>query len=155
MLKNATCGRWRLGWLGWLSYLRLTGPNTPRDVGIVVSLASRVSLIPHSGAEQWHACVVEHHPLPSKTDQLLLDLRRLQVPLPVFHVALDEPLLRTFGGDKVASLMQSLGLTEDEAVEHALVTRALAKARSKLAARVRGPIDAQSMAQWFARNVGP
>jgi hypothetical protein len=62
----------------------------PRDVGIVVSLASRVSLIQHSGAEQWHACVVEHHPLPSKTDQLLLDLKRLQVALPVFHVALDE-----------------------------------------------------------------
>ncbi len=78
------------GVVGWLAYLRLTGPNTPRDVGIVVSLASRVSLITHSGAEQWHACVVEHHPLPSKTDQLLLDFKRLQVALPVLHVALDE-----------------------------------------------------------------
>ena len=52
-----------------------------------------------------------------------------------FYLALDDSLLRLFGGDRVASIMDKLKLPEGEAIEHSMVTRSVESAQRKVEAR--------------------
>jgi preprotein translocase subunit SecA len=52
-----------------------------------------------------------------------------------FYLALDDSLLRLFGGDRVASIMDKLKLPEGEAIEHAMVTKSVESAQKKVEAR--------------------
>jgi len=52
-----------------------------------------------------------------------------------FYLALDDSLLRLFGGDRVATIMDKLKLPEGEAIEHSMVTRSVESAQRKVEAR--------------------
>jgi preprotein translocase subunit SecA len=52
-----------------------------------------------------------------------------------FYLSLEDPLMRIFASDKVASLMQRLGMKEGESIEHPWVTRAIENAQRKVEAR--------------------
>jgi hypothetical protein len=99
--------------------------------------------------------VVERHPLPSENRALLVRLQELGVEAsPLFFSALDEPLMRAFGGDRVTAMLDSLGLEPDEPIQHRLVTSAMANAREKIAKRVGSgpPTRARSMEEWLLLN---
>ena len=49
-----------------------------------------------------------------------------------FYVSLEDDLMRIFGGDKIASMMTMLKIPEDEAIEHAMVSKALESAQVKV-----------------------
>lgn len=49
-----------------------------------------------------------------------------------FYVALDDDIMRLFGGDQVAKLMTFFNLPEDVPLEHAMVTRAIEQAQVKV-----------------------
>ncbi|MCU0734508.1 MAG: preprotein translocase subunit SecA [Methylotetracoccus sp.] len=52
-----------------------------------------------------------------------------------FYLALEDPLMRIFASERVAMLMQRLGMQEGEAIEHPWVTRAIENAQRKVEAR--------------------
>ncbi|MBX5464398.1 MAG: preprotein translocase subunit SecA [Clostridia bacterium] len=52
-----------------------------------------------------------------------------------FFVSLEDDLMRLFGGETVAGLMDRLGVDEDEPIEHGLVTRAIENAQRKVEAK--------------------
>ena len=52
-----------------------------------------------------------------------------------FYLSLEDPLLRIFASDRVASIMQKLNMPEGEAIEHPWVTRAIENAQRKVEAR--------------------
>jgi preprotein translocase subunit SecA len=52
-----------------------------------------------------------------------------------FYLSLEDPLMRIFASDRVAALMQRLGMQEGEAIEHPWVTRAIENAQRKVEAR--------------------
>lgn len=52
-----------------------------------------------------------------------------------FYLSLEDPLMRIFASDRVAVLMQKLGMKEGEAIEHPWVTRAIESAQRKVEAR--------------------
>jgi len=52
-----------------------------------------------------------------------------------FFLALEDPLLRIFASDRVASIMDRLKMPEGEAIEHPWVTRAIENAQRKVEAR--------------------
>jgi len=52
-----------------------------------------------------------------------------------FYLSLEDPLMRIFASDRVAGLMQKLGMKEGEAIEHPWVTRAIESAQRKVEAR--------------------
>ena len=52
-----------------------------------------------------------------------------------FYLALEDPLLRIFASDRVASIMQRLKMPDGEAIEHPWVTRAIENAQRKVEAR--------------------
>ncbi|MCP5143805.1 MAG: preprotein translocase subunit SecA [Gammaproteobacteria bacterium] len=52
-----------------------------------------------------------------------------------FYLSLEDSLMRIFASDRVASLMQKLGMQEGEAIEHPWVTRAIENAQRKVEGR--------------------
>jgi len=52
-----------------------------------------------------------------------------------FYISLEDDLMRLFGGDLVASMMDRLGLDEDERIEHSLLSRAIENAQRKVESR--------------------
>jgi preprotein translocase subunit SecA len=52
-----------------------------------------------------------------------------------FYLSLEDDLMRIFASDKVASIMQRLGMGESEAIEHPWVTRSIENAQRKVEGR--------------------
>ena len=52
-----------------------------------------------------------------------------------FYLSLEDPLLRIFASERVASIMQRLKMPDGEAIEHPWVTRAIENAQRKVEAR--------------------
>lgn len=49
-----------------------------------------------------------------------------------FYVSLEDEIMRIFGGDRIAGLMTTLRMPENEAIEHGLVSRAIEQAQAKV-----------------------
>lgn len=52
-----------------------------------------------------------------------------------FYLSLEDDLMRLFGSDNIATVMDKLGMEEDEPIEHALITRSIESAQKKVEAR--------------------
>ncbi|HLT57922.1 MAG TPA: preprotein translocase subunit SecA [Limnochordales bacterium] len=52
-----------------------------------------------------------------------------------FYVSLEDDLMRLFGSERIAGLMERLGWTDDQPIEHNQVTRAIENAQKKVEAR--------------------
>ena len=52
-----------------------------------------------------------------------------------FFLSLEDDLMRLFGSDNISSIMDKLGMEEDEPIEHKLVTRSIESAQKKVEAR--------------------
>ncbi len=52
-----------------------------------------------------------------------------------FYLSLEDDLMRIFAGDRIVSMMRAMGLTEDEAIEHKMVSRSIENAQRKVEAR--------------------
>ena len=52
-----------------------------------------------------------------------------------FYLSLEDQLLRIFSGERVAAIMERLKMPEGEAIEHAMVTRAIENAQRKVEGR--------------------
>ncbi len=52
-----------------------------------------------------------------------------------FYLSLEDDLLRLFAADNIASVMDKLGMEEDEPIEHKLITRSIEHAQKKVEAR--------------------
>ncbi|HEX6137572.1 MAG TPA: preprotein translocase subunit SecA [Casimicrobiaceae bacterium] len=52
-----------------------------------------------------------------------------------FYLALEDPLLRIFGGERLSGIMQRLKMPEGEPIEHSIVNRSIAKAQTRVESR--------------------
>lgn len=93
---------------------------------------------------------VEHHPLHAKELELIKNWDAKNI---VVFSALDEPLFKHFGSDKVIPMMKMLGMKESEAIEHSLVSKSIIKGQEKIAALVSLEQSANSQAEWMEKNI--
>ncbi|PIE17309.1 MAG: preprotein translocase subunit SecA [Proteobacteria bacterium] len=49
-----------------------------------------------------------------------------------FYLSLEDDLLRIFGSDRISGLMERLGMSDDEPIEHRFVTKAIGNAQKKV-----------------------
>ena len=49
-----------------------------------------------------------------------------------FFLSLEDDLMRIFAGDRVVNMMRAMGLKEDEAIEHKMVSRSIENAQRKV-----------------------
>ncbi len=92
----------------------------------------------------------EHHPLQQKENELF---QKLNIQQAIVWSALDEPLFRHFGGDKILHLMQHLGMKENEAIEHTMISKAIQKAQEKINKKVIARQGASSQEEWLRKNL--
>lgn len=52
-----------------------------------------------------------------------------------FYLSLEDDLMRLFGSENIASIMDKLGMEEDEPIEHSLITRSIEQAQKKVEGR--------------------
>ena len=52
-----------------------------------------------------------------------------------FYLSLEDDLMRIFAGDRIIAMMRAMGLQEDEAIEHKMVSRSIENAQRKVEAR--------------------
>ena len=58
-----------------------------------------------------------------------------------------------FGGQKIAALLQQLGLKDDEHITHPTITAAIRRAQERIAEKAHGDIRTRSAVEWFQYNV--
>lgn len=49
-----------------------------------------------------------------------------------FYVALDDDLMRLFGSERIAKIMETLGIPDDTPIEHGMVTKSIERAQKKV-----------------------
>ncbi|MDG1194035.1 MAG: preprotein translocase subunit SecA, partial [Polaribacter sp.] len=49
-----------------------------------------------------------------------------------FYVALDDNLMRLFGSDRIAKMMDRMGLKEGEVIQHSMITKSIERAQKKV-----------------------
>ncbi len=49
-----------------------------------------------------------------------------------FYVSLEDDLMRLFGSDRIASLMDKMGLKEGEVIQHSMITKSIERAQKKV-----------------------
>jgi hypothetical protein len=94
---------------------------------------------------------IEHYPLAEKERTVFLSLQDNSVAI---YSSLDEAFFQLFGGDKISALLSKMGLDENEAISHSMVTRSIYHAQEKLARKVTLDHSAYSMQEWVRKNVG-
>ena len=103
-----------------------------------------------------HLLIFGHYPLPSKENRQLNQLWVIQSPLPkTFYSSLDEPSFQIFNSENIVTLMEKLGMKDEEAINHALVTKAMERAREKIESKVKLEQEATSEKEWFQKNMRP
>ena len=93
---------------------------------------------------------VEHYPLHAKELALVENWNLKNIP--VFS-AMDEPLFKHFGSDKMIPLIKLLGMKEHESIEHSYVTQSIVKGQQKISDKVSIEQSANSQAEWMERNL--
>ena len=94
---------------------------------------------------------LEHYPLPAKELKLVKDWQLKNI---LVFSAIDEPLFKHFGSDKMIPLIKLFGMKESEAIEHSYVTESIIKGQVKIANKVTIEQTATSQAEWMITNMG-
>lgn len=129
---------------------------SPTD-GVAIALASALpapAKAAQAAGEAALVLVAEHHFLPQEDDRILRYCEGLPFPVRLrFHESLDAPLLRRFSGERMTALLAQLGMGEDEAIEHAMVDKAIRGAQEKIADTRTGERAAGSPEEWMKLNL--
>ncbi|MGC4023229.1 MAG: hypothetical protein QM734_15435 [Cyclobacteriaceae bacterium] len=93
-----------------------------------------------------------HYPLPSKENKVLELLSNTKSSI-TFYSSLDQPSFEIFGSAQTISLMNTMGLKDDEAIENSMVSKAMTRAREKIESKVKFDNESGSEKDWFHKNV--
>lgn len=93
---------------------------------------------------------LEHYPLPAKELELVKDWDLTNI---IVFSAMDEPLFKHFGSDKMIPLIKLFGMKESEAIEHSYVTESIIKGQGKIANKVLTEQLAGSQTEWMIKNM--
>jgi len=94
----------------------------------------------------------EHYPLETKEQDYYQKMNLKSVKV---YSALNEPLYKHFGAEKIIDIMRKLGMKEDEAIEHSMISSSIKKAQKKIEQNVLIEKTAHSQSDWLQKNYKP
>ena len=117
--------------------------------------SARVSLFPAREVHSSHITgkkiiFSEHHPMRKKEQEVF---KQWHLNEAIVHSAMDEPLFKHFGGDKIVSMMKQLGMNDDSMIEHKMISNAIENAQEKIEKKVITETIASSQQEWIERNL--
>ena len=105
----------------------------------------------HSGLTDGKEIVfLEHYPLAEKEKQFTENIQQEKF---IVFSAMDEPIFLHFGSEKMLPMMKMLGMKEEEAIEHQLVSQSITKGQHKIAEQVTLEQSADSQEEWMRKNI--
>lgn len=121
--------------------------NEQNGLGVEIQLAKSVLSTQISGKQ---LILLEHYPIRSKEEDFILNNN----PIRIYVLSsLDETLFEQFGSDRIIQMMRSLGMKEDEMIEHPMISKSIKNAQHKLEQKLTFENTANSSKEWFERNV--
>ena len=93
---------------------------------------------------------VEHYPLAPKEMALYKELQLLEA---IIFSSLQEPLLQLFGGDRIRSIMKTMGMEENESMEHPYISQSIQRAQEKIERKLIVEHSANNQQDWLDRNI--
>lgn len=93
--------------------------------------------------------LLEHYPLPEKEFPLLSSTAPRAITV---ISSLDDPLFMYFGGERLKSLVEKLGMAPGETLEHQMITASIKRAQEKLSAKITLDFSARSQEEWFRKS---
>lgn len=136
------------GFVCWFEHTKAELEQVFRSNNIDTAIDMADSVSKREGVVLW--VFVEHYPLAEKEQQIFKKLNLSDVPV---LSSLDEPFFQMFGGERMQTLMQRLGMSEDEIVAHPMITRAIKNAQKKIATEVKTERHATSQEEWYKVNL--
>ncbi len=95
-----------------------------------------------------------HYPLPTIENKIIEKLSSSHPQAAItFCSSIDDPSFEPFGADRIMSVLDHMGLKEDECIEHAMVSKAMTTAREKIESKVQHEVVTKSQREWFLKNV--
>ena len=94
--------------------------------------------------------LAEHHPMRKKEQDAFTQWHLNEA---VVHSAMDEPLFKHFGGERIVGMMKQLGMNENSMVEHKMISNAIENAQEKIGKKVVTEHLANSQQEWIERNL--
>jgi hypothetical protein len=93
---------------------------------------------------------VEHYPIHSKEVNFVDNWKIKNI---LVYSAMDEPLFKHFGSEKLIPLMKMMGMKENEVIEHSMVSKSIINGQKKIEEQVSIEQSASSQADWMERNL--
>lgn len=117
---------------------------------IINSISENDSVIQTHG--KLYIIVAEHYPLLERDEDVIAWTQKISPCTMCFHESLDSGLLRTFGSDKIASLLEKMSWDKNTFMSHSFITKAVENAQRKISERATGDVRAESDQKWFEYN---
>ena len=93
---------------------------------------------------------VEHYPVHTKEENFVANWKTKKI---LVYSAMDEPLFKHFGSEKLIPLMKMMGMKENEVIEHSMVSKSIISGQKKIGEQVSFEQSASSQAEWMERNL--
>lgn len=106
-------------------------------------LAGRLSFSHTAGRDK---LFIGHYPLRS-VESALYNEQDIKEALVYSH--LDMPILAWFGAGRIKELMIKIGIKQEEAIEHPMITKAISNALNKISKKMASDMPASSEAEWM------
>ena len=95
----------------------------------------------------------EHYPMPEKDSEIIAKTAAVFNNTKInFYISLEDPLMRLFNSDKLISMMKSLGLAEDDVIEHKMISKSIVNAQKKMAKKVSFEQHYDDEEAWYRMN---
>ncbi|PLW93070.1 MAG: hypothetical protein C0592_07545 [Marinilabiliales bacterium] len=95
----------------------------------------------------------EHYPMPEKDSEIL---SKTAAAIPnaeiVFYISLDDPLMRLFNSGKIGDMMKNMGMDENEAIEHRMISSAIFNAQKKITKKISFEQHYDDEEAWYRMN---
>lgn len=119
-----------------------------------VWLMNAKSLLHKSNIENRIIFFAEHHPSFAVEKEIKQHmLNNLGSNEVVFYTSFEDKLMQVFGSERILQIMEKMGLKDDEAIQHTLISSSLEKAQQKIDEQIQFPSDARIRKDWFVLNL--
>ncbi len=138
--------------LAWFEDLYEALKQVPNSASVRVDLADRYLLNPGSMTGEV-VFIAETYPLFDKEMQLINVLYRAGVAKIYVYASLDEDVYRSFGSERILDILDTLGMKDEESIQHSMIDKSVERARKRIASQMRGPERSTRTSQeWFREN---